>query len=400
MSLHFLLDIAIILIAAKIFAMLAQLLRLPQVVGALIAGLIIGPSVLNLLQATTFTVQVAELGVIFIMFTAGLEVDVNKLRAIGKAGVRVAVCSALVPFIMGTILSFIYNRGDFAIPGNVFLQNCFMGIILMATSVSITVATLRELGHLNSLVGNTVLAAALMDDIIGLTSLAIISGTADPNVHFYMVVLKLLGYFLFAALIYASCTKILRWFDSWTGEKTDEELFPAVGLTICLLMAYCAEHFFGVADIIGAFTGGVIVRQIGQEDHALRACEPISKFFFTPIFFASIGIKMSLTGIDANLLHFAGALLATAVVSKDVGSGLGAALSGYKAKACLQTGVSLIFRGEVALIAANKAMSLQLLPPKFFSAIVLMVVGVAVITPLLMKLAFYGEKPDTPAGEA
>ena len=115
MSLHFLLDIAIILIAAKIFAMLAQLLRLPQVVGALIAGLIIGPSVLNLLQATTFTVQVAELGVIFIMFTAGLEVDVNKLRAIGKAGVRVAVCSALVPFIMGTILSFIYNRGDFAI---------------------------------------------------------------------------------------------------------------------------------------------------------------------------------------------------------------------------------------------------------------------------------------------
>ena len=109
---------------------------------------------------------------------------------------------------------------------------------------------------------------------------------------------------------------------------------------------------------------------------------------------------MSLTGIDANLLHFAGALLATAVVSKVVGSGLGAALSGYKAKACLQTGVSLIFRGEVALIAANKAMSLQLLPPKFFSAIVLMVVGVAVITPLLMKLAFYGEKPDTPAGEA
>ena len=105
MSLHFLLDIAIILIAPKLLAMLSQLLRLPQVVGALIAGLIIGPSVLNLLHATTFTVQVAELGVVFIMFTAGLEVDVEKLKAIGRSGVKVAVCSALVPFIMGTILS-------------------------------------------------------------------------------------------------------------------------------------------------------------------------------------------------------------------------------------------------------------------------------------------------------
>ncbi|MCH4157572.1 MAG: cation:proton antiporter [Acidaminococcaceae bacterium] len=400
MSLHFLLDIAIILIAAKLLAMLSQLLRLPQVVGALIAGLIIGPSVLNLLHATTFTVQVAELGVVFIMFTAGLEVDVEKLKAIGRSGVKVAVCSALVPFIMGTILSTIYNRGDFAIPGNVIMQNCFLGIILMATSVSITVATLKEMGHLNSQVGNTVLAAALLDDIIGLTSLAIISGTADPSIHFYMVILKLLGYFLFAAVVYVASTKFLRWFDTLTGERVDQELFPTVGLCVCLLMAYCAEHFFGVADIIGAFTAGVIIRQSGLDEHAIHACEPISKFFFTPIFFASIGVKMSLTGIDTQLLHFAGALLATAVVSKVVGSALGAALSGYKAKACLQTGVSLIFRGEVALIAANKAMSLQLLPPKFFSAIVLMVVCVAVITPLLMKLAFYGEKPAGSTPEA
>lgn len=396
MSYHFLLDIAIILFATKIFAMLAKILRLPQVVGALIAGLIIGPSVLNLLHATAFTVQVAELGVVFIMFTAGLEVDVSKLKAIGKAGIRVAVCSALVPFIMGTILSTIYNRGNFVIPGNIMMQNCFLGIILMATSVSITVATLKEMGHLNTQVGNTVLAAALMDDIIGLVSLAIISGTADPNVHFSMVLVKLCGYFIFAAFVYFISTKFLRWLDGFTGEKTDEELFPAVGLTVCLIMAYCAEHFFGVADIIGAFTAGVIIRQSGQDDHALTACEPISKFFFTPIFFASIGVKMSLTGIDANLLHFAGALVITAVISKILGSGLGATLSGYRPLACLQIGVSLIFRGEVALIAANKAMNMRLLPPKFFSAIVLMVVCVAVLTPILMKLAFYGEKPVTP----
>jgi Kef-type K+ transport system membrane component KefB len=393
LSYHFLLDIAIILIATKIFAMLAEFLRLPQVVGALIAGLVVGPSLLNLLSATTFTVQLAELGVAFIMFTAGLEADVDKLRAIGKAGVKVAAFSALVPFISGTILSFIYNRGDFAIPGNVIVQNCFMGVILMATSMSITVSTLREMGHLNTQVGNTILAACIMDDVIGLISLALITGTADPSVKFYLVILKLIGYFIFAGIMYFVCTKVLRFVDKFSSDENDEELFPAVGLALCLIMAYCAEHFFGVADIIGAFTAGVIIKQSGQDDHALSACEPISKYFFSPMFFASIGIKMSLTAIDDQLLHFAGALVAVAMLSKIIGSGLGAALSGYSFKTSLQTGIGMVCRGEVALIAANKALNLHLLPPKFFSAIVIMVICAAVLTPILLKIIFYGEKP-------
>ncbi len=397
MSLHFLLDVAIILFATKFFSMIAKVVKLPQVVGALIAGLIIGPSVLNLLHATSFILQLAELGVIFIMFTAGLEADIHKLQALGKVGLRVALFSAAVPFIMGTALSFIYNRGDFAIPGNVLLQNCFLGIILMATSVSLTVSTLREMGHLDGQVGNTILAAAMMDDIIGLVSLAIISGTADPNIHLVKLIMMLGGYFIFAVGMFVIGTKALKWFDRLFSDENDEEVFPVLGLAFCLVMAYCAEHFFGVADIIGAFTAGIIIRESGQNDHAIHACEPISKYFFTPFFFTSIGIKMSLTGIDTQLLHFTVALLLTAILSKIIGSALGAALSGFSIKSSLQTGVGMICRGEVALIAANKAMSLHLLPPKFFSAIVLMVICAAVLTPILLKIIFHGENPEQPA---
>ena len=172
MSYHYLIDIALILLTTKVFGMITKRLQMPQVVGALIAGLVMGPAMLNIIHSTEFLSQVSELGVIVMMFTAGLGTSLNDLKQTGKAGFLVALCGVIVPLIGGTILSLFFNTST---DPNAFMQNVFIGVVLTATSVSITAEALKEMGKLNTVVGNTILAAALIDDVLGLIALTIVT---------------------------------------------------------------------------------------------------------------------------------------------------------------------------------------------------------------------------------
>lgn len=404
MSYKFLLDIALILISTKILGLITKRFQMPQVVGALIAGLILGPAVLNVLQETEFLTQLSELGVIVIMFTAGMGTDIKELKNSGKSGFWVALCGVLVPLIMGAGLAFFFNRGEFAHPGNVLLQNIFIGVILTATSVSITVETLKEMGKLNTKVGNTILAAALIDDVLGLVALTIITSLAGAQVSIWIVLAKIVGFFVFAILFGLLSYKFLRWYSNKV--QKDLHRFPILAFVLCLIMAFCAEHFFGVADIIGAFGAGLVIANTPKAKYIESKFSSLSYLLLTPIFFASVGIKVVLPKMDVQIIIFTILLVVVAVISKLVGCGLGAKICGFSNLNCTQIGIGMICRGEVALIVANKGIAMGLMPEAFLGPVILTVVLVTILTPILLKLAFkpsaqeYTELQESPLVES
>ncbi len=387
LSYRYLLDVALILISTKLLGLLTKKFQMPQVVGALLAGLILGPAVLNVLHGTDFLAQVSEMGVIVIMFSAGLGTDIKELKKTGKAGFVVALCGVLVPLGMGALLAFFFNRGEFAHPGNVLLQNIFIGVILTATSVSITVETLKEIGKLNTKVGNTILAAALIDDILGLIALTIVTSMAGADVNMWLVFLKIALFLVFAILVGFLARK---WFTWYAKKKEQKNLhrFPIAAFVLCLGMAYCAEEFFGVADIIGAFAAGLVIANTPKAKYIESKFSPLSYLLLTPIFFASIGIKVTLPNMNWTIVLFAVLMVLVAVLSKLVGCGLGAKLCGFQNRQCVQVGFGMACRGEVALIVANKGNALGLMPAAFFGPVIIMVVCAAVFTPVLLKLVF------------
>lgn len=404
MSYKFLLDIALILISTKILGLITKRFQMPQVVGALIAGLILGPAVLNVLQETEFLTQLSELGVIVIMFTAGMGTDIKELKNSGKSGFWVALCGVLVPLVMGAGLAFFFNRGEFAHPGNVLLQNIFIGVILTATSVSITVETLKEMGKLNTKVGNTILAAALIDDVLGLVALTIITSLAGAQVSIWIVLAKIVGFFVFAILFGLLSYKFLRWYSNKV--QKDLHRFPILAFVLCLIMAFCAEHFFGVADIIGAFGAGLVIANTPKAKYIESKFSSLSYLLLTPIFFASVGIKVVLPKMDVQIIIFTILLVVVAVISKLVGCGLGAKICGFSNLNCTQIGIGMICRGEVALIVANKGIAMGLMPEAFLGPVILTVVLVTILTPILLKLAFkpsaqeYTELQESPLVES
>ena len=208
----FLLDVALILLSTKVLGLITRKLQLPQVVGALLAGLIFGPAVLNIIQPTDFLSSLSEIGVIVIMFSAGMSTDIKELKRAGTSGFLVALIGVLVPLGMGTLLGFLFSPGE-SDPSQV-LQHVFIGTILTATSVSITVETLKEIGKLNTKVGNTILAAALIDDVLGLVVLTVVTSLAGDSVNVALVLLKILLFFVFVAVMAFAGIKLFTWYEN------------------------------------------------------------------------------------------------------------------------------------------------------------------------------------------
>ena len=396
MSYHYLLDLALILLSTKLLGIATGKFQMPRVVGALLAGLILGPAVLNVLSETEFLTQLSELGVIVILFTAGMGTDLRELRSAGKAGFLVALCGVLVPLAMGTGFGALAGRLGW-LPGNTLLENIFLGTVLTATSVSITVETLKELGRLDTKVGSTILAAALIDDVLGLIALTLVSSMAGGGDGLLLVLLKIVLFFVFA--IAAACGGI--WLFRLMIEKAHEKnlrRYPVFAFVLCLLLAYCAEEFFGVADIIGAFAAGLVVACTPKADYIRSKFEPLSYLLLTPVFFAGIGIKVELPRLTGTLAALSLSLLAVAILSKIIGCGLGARLCGFGGRERLQVGTGMACRGEVALIVANRGLSMGVLSQAIMTPVVITVVGCAVLTPILLKLAFHGQ-PEGSAAE-
>lgn len=385
MSYHYLIDIALILLTTKVFGMITKRLQMPQVVGALIAGLVMGPAMLNIIHSTEFLSQVSELGVIVMMFTAGLGTSLNDLKQTGKAGFLVALCGVIVPLIGGTILSLFFNTST---DPNAFIQNVFIGVVLTATSVSITVEALKEMGKLNTVVGNTILAAALIDDVLGLIALTIVTsigGSADANL--LVVLLKIVAFFVLVVVVGIVVKKAMDWYIA-NVHSTDLQRYPIFAFILCLILSFCAEEFFGVADITGAFAAGLIISTTSKAKYIELKFAPLSYLLLTPIFFASIGLKVELPEMNATIVIFSILLVVVAVLTKWIGCGLGAKLCGLKGHQCEQIGVGMVCRGEVALIVADKGAALGLMPEVFFGPVIIMVVATTILTPILLKFAY------------
>lgn len=385
MSYRYLLDLALILLSTKLLGLLTQRIHMPQVVGALLAGLVLGPACLNVMHETAFITQVSELGVIVILFTAGIGTDLRELKSAGKSGFLVALCGVAVPLLMGAGFGWLAGRLGW-LQSVSWLEAVFLGTILTATSVSITVETLKELGHLDTKVGSTILAAALIDDILGLIALTIVTSMAGEG-NVWLVLMKIGLFFLFAVAVAFVGSYLFRLLISWEHGKNLHR-YPILAFVLCLLMAYCAEEFFGVADIIGAFAAGLVVASTSKAKYIETKFAPLSYLLLTPVFFAGIGIKVELPALDAGLVLFSLALLAVAVLSKLLGCGLGAKLSHFDNHESIQIGVGMACRGEVALIVANRGLSMGILPPELMTPIVITVVGCAVLTPILLKVVF------------
>lgn len=380
-SYRFIFDVAIILLVTKSFAILTKKADMPQVVGALVAGLLLGPSMLGLVQPSEFMNQVSELGVIVLMFGAGLQTDIKELRRSGKAAFFIALCGVLIPLAGGYFLATIFNRGH-----EVFLENLFVGTVLTATSVSITVETLKEMGKLSTNSGNAILGAALIDDIIGLVLLTMVTGAADSSVNIITVLIKVIAFFAISLLIGGFLHRLIeKWMESATWNR---KRFAIICLAFCFFYAFIAEEVFGVADITGAFIAGLIISNTIRATYVSSRCEILSYMLLSPIFFAGIGLKVTLSALSFNTVILSLSILAIAVITKIVGCGLGAKLCGYTKAESLRIGVGMISRGEVALIVANKGIATGLMNTIFLVPLVLMVVGTTVVTPILLRLVY------------
>ncbi len=417
MTYHYLMDLALILLSTKVLGILTKRIQMPQVVGALVAGLILGPAMLNVLSETEFLTQLSELGVIVLMFSAGMGTDIQELKHSGKAGFLVALLGVIVPLVLGTGLAMFADRTGM-IETSGFLEDVFIGTILTATSVSITVETLKEIGKLDTKVGNTILAAALIDDVLGLIALTIVSSLSGGQDSIALVLLKIVLFFVFSAVVSFLAHKFFCWLMAlWPGRERrrypvlafvlcllmaycaeewlmalwpgrERRRYPVLAFVLCLLMAYCAEEFFGVADITGAYVAGLVISCTPKSSYIQSKFEPLSFLLLTPVFFASVGIKAKVDGMTGSLVLFSILLLLISVATKIVGCGLGAKLCHFTGKESLQVGVGMVCRGEVALIVANRGLELGVLSGTLMAPVIITVVGGTILTPILLKLVF------------
>lgn len=381
-------DLAIIILAAKVCGIFAKKLKAPQVVGEIVAGLLIGPSIFGLVDQSDILAAMAEIGVVLLMFGAGLETNFKELLKTGPKALLVAIVGVFVPLLGGTLLyGGFYGFSD--IGSEDFYRAVFIGTIMTATSVGITVQTLKELGHLKSEIGTLIVSAAIIDDVIGIIVLTFVVGMKNPDAQPLDVVKNTGFFFLFCVLAGIICYYIFKYIDK---RHPHQRRIPILGLALCMIMAYCAEHFFGIADITGAYVAGLILCNLRDSDYIAEKMDISSYMLFGPVFFASIGLKTEFSGFTAELMVFSLLFVAVALITKIVGCGLIAKMFGYKMRDSLKVGIGMMTRGEVALIVAQKGLSVGLLDSVYFTSVILLIIVSSILTPILMKVLFKGEK--------
>ncbi len=377
-------DLAIILISAKLCGLLAAKLKAPQVVGEIIAGLLIGPSVLGLVQQTELISGMAEIGVVLLMFFAGLETSLHDLKRTGFKAFLIACAGVFVPLAGGYVLYSCYY--GFAPNGSPeFYSAIFTGVIMTATSVSISVASLQELGYLKSETGTTIMSAAIIDDVIGIVVLTFVVGMKDPASSPSRVVISTLLFFAGAAIFGILIYRLFKFLNS---KYPHTRRLPILGFVLAFAMAYIAEEYFGIADITGAYVAGIILCSIQDSEYIARKVDISSYMLFAPVFFCSIGLKTSIDQMSASLLLFCILFVAVALVTKVIGCGLMSRILHFNNIDSLKIGVGMMTRGEVALIVAQKGLSVGMIESKYFTAVILLIMVSSIITPIFLKLLY------------
>ena len=378
-GLHFLIEIALILTCAGMGGIVVQKFKQPVVLGQILAGLIIGPAVLNLVSPDEIIHSFAEIGVILLMFMAGMETDLNELTKSAGASSAVAVGGMVVPFAGGFIaVRIFFPEADIGMA-------LFTGVVLTATSISITVQALREFNKIRSKTGVSTLGAAIIDDVLGIILLTFIIGLAQPDKGsgILLVTGKIVIFFVFAVI----AGKIFMIFiNKHSSEILRNRNIAAIAIIICFYLAFIAEEF-GVAAIIGAYITGIVFSLTPYGHRIEMDVSNIAYTLFTPIFFVNIGLVVSFKGLGQSVVPVV-VIIAVAVLGKIIGSGIGAAAAGFSVREILQIGIGMRPRAEVALIVANLGKTAGIINDTIFTASILMAVATTIITPMLLKKAY------------
>ena len=377
-------ELAIILFVAKCLGILARKFKAPQVVGQILAGLLVGPCVLGWISQNDFITQMAEVGVIVLMFSVGLESDLKELLKTGPVAFLIACFGVFIPLVAGALLYMgFYGMAPWGSEN--FYKAVFMGTIMTATSVSITVASLQELGKIKSKVGTTIVSAAIIDDIIGIIVLTFVISFKNPDSNPDMVVMKTIAFFVVAVVGGFVVYKIFLTLDK---RYPHTRRIPIVSVAFCFALAYIAERYFGIADITGAYVAGVVLCNLSDNEYIERKVDVSSYMFFGPIFFASIGLKTSFDGVNGKMIAFCICFVIVALLAKVVGCGLTGRLCKYNVSDSLKIGVGMMTRGEVALIVAQKGLAAGLLTADYFTAVILLILVSSILTPIILKLLY------------
>ena len=388
------LDLALIIIFAKVFGILARKVKAPQVVGEIVAGLLIGPAVLGWVQGSEFLATMAEIGVVLLMFSAGLETDLRQLARSGLVATLIACFGVAVPMVGGTALYMTYY-GVHTFSGEGFHEAIFIGCIMTATSVGITVESLREMGFLKGRVGTTILSAAIIDDILGIIVLTFVLGLKDESLSPLTTIRNTALFFACAFLLGYVFYRLFKKYDLMHPHT---RRIPIAGLALCLLIAYSAEKFFGIADITGAFVAGIILCNIRDSKYIAEKMDINSYMLFGPVFFASIGINTSIETMNVKLLIFSILFVIVAMVAKIIGCGAMARVCRFKWSESLKIGCGMMTRGEVALIISNKGLGVGLMKANYFTAVILLIIVSSIVTPIALKLC-WNRWPDADIAE-
>ncbi len=442
-ALGFVAVLAIILFSTKLLGLVFRKIGLPQVLGYIIAGIIIGPAIfgdfcgfsvigfegedytplLALPRSETISGDNAlgifsKIGVLLLMFSTGLETNLKELKSTGLVAILIAIAGVVMPLLLGFLVSLPFGGIGlgFEQTNNIF-RSIFIGTILTATSVAITVSVLKELGKINTKLGTTIVSAAIIDDVIGIVLLSVVTGIAKSMAgggedyangfewfkgQIYGTIIMIILFFVFAILAGWGISKLFKWLDKkWPATHR----IPVFSLAVCFLYSWLAEEIFGVADITGAFLAGVVLSTAHRaSEYTDKKVEVNTYTVFAPVFFANIGISnISFAGLNPTVLGFAVCAVLVGLIGKIVGSGAVCKIFKYNLRESAIGGVGMMARGEVALIVTatvtNAALGEYALPPEFMIMTVLLILVSSILTPVLLKV-LYGKDKDSlpPAG--
>lgn len=399
--LQILISTGIIVIAAKYLGTMAKKIGFPQVAGMIIAGLLLrflpwfnnfGSAQPGTLFGETdqFISFIAEIGVILIMFSAGLGTNLKSLMKSGPKATAIAFFGVIIPLAMGTVMSLCFWGFD-GFGTEVFFKSMFIGTILTATSVSISVATLQELGKLKTELGQTIVSAAIIDDVFGIIALTVVLGISTGSGGIGIILVKTILFFVAAIVSGFIVFRIFKWYDK---RHPHSRRIPIYGLGIAFVYAYAAEKFFGIADITGAYIAGVVFCSLTDAPYMEQKIDINSYMIFSPVFFASIGLKTDLSGLDSTLLWFSIAFVLIGCISKIIGCAGISKLMGVSWKDSYKTGIGMMVRGEVALIVAQKGLSVGIVESKYFAPVILLIIVSSMTVPVLMKKAYASDSEN------
>lgn len=396
--------LAVILIATKSLGMLTRKLGLPQVVGMVIAGLLVGPAIISQFgwsfkgivapsEAEMDVLQTfSQIGALLILFSSGLETDFKEMKKSGFAATMIALAGVIVPVIFGTVVSMMFMGGFSQFADTDKLMNAlFVGVILAATSVGITVETLREMGKLNTKIGTTVLSAAIIDDIIGIIALSIITSLHGGG-SVWITLLKSVGFFAFCGIVGYPVRKFFNWLEITRPHKRRLGIYA---IALCFIFAYAAEKWFGIAAITGAFMAGLVLSGLTDTGYMDRRVLINGYMIFSPLFFAYIGISADFSKFHPTDLVFGLTIVLFAVLGKVVGCAGAARLCKYSNRESLTISFGMVARGEVALAVYAAGSSLiykgangEILGVDPLVATIMLIIISSVLCPVLLKMMF------------